>query len=163
LDDGYLSASEIAALTLDADWVILSACSTAAGGVDGAEALSGLARAFFYAGSRALLVSHWAVDSKATVKLITRTLSTMADDKAVGRSEALRRSMLALIENGEPDQAHPAIWAPFVVVGEGSGRSTSLTTSSIVARPEMHRLKAQVRPKKKPEFDEDWQFRIWSH
>jgi CHAT domain-containing protein len=62
-DDGYLSASEIAGLKLDADWVILSACNTAAGGETGAEALSGLARAFFYAGSRALLVSHWSVDS----------------------------------------------------------------------------------------------------
>jgi CHAT domain-containing protein len=62
-DDGYLSASEIAALKLDADWVILSACNTAAGGVEGAEALSGMARAFFYAGARAMLVSHWAVYS----------------------------------------------------------------------------------------------------
>lgn len=57
-DDGYLSASEIATLKLDADWVILSACNTAAGSAEGAEALSGLARAFFYAGTRALLVSH---------------------------------------------------------------------------------------------------------
>src|SRR5262249_54563799 len=52
-DDGYLSASEIAALKLDADWIILSACNTAAGNTEGAEALSGLARAFFYAGARA--------------------------------------------------------------------------------------------------------------
>jgi hypothetical protein len=66
LDDGYLSASEVAALKLDADWVILSACNTAAGGAQGAEALSGLARAFFYAGARAMLVSHWSVDSAAT-------------------------------------------------------------------------------------------------
>ena len=79
-----------------------------------------MARAFFYAGARALLVSHWAVDSDATVKLITKTLSTMAADKTIGRSEALRRSMVALIEQGEPHEAHPAYWAPFVVVGEGS-------------------------------------------
>jgi tetratricopeptide (TPR) repeat protein len=57
-DDGYLSASEIAALKLDADWVVLSACNTAAGGASSAEALSGIARAFIYAGTRALLVSH---------------------------------------------------------------------------------------------------------
>jgi len=55
-DDGYLSASEITNLKLDADWVILSACNTAAAGTEGDEALSGLARAFFYAGARALLV-----------------------------------------------------------------------------------------------------------
>jgi len=135
-DDGYLSASEIAGLKLDADWVILSACNTAGGGAQGAEALSGLARAFFYAGARALLVSHWAVNSESTVKLITRALSTMASDKSVGRSEALRRSMLAMIEKGEPHEAHPSHWAPFVVVGEGSVGKTLHTTSSIVPQPE---------------------------
>src|SRR5262249_8390609 len=40
-DDGLLTASEISQLKLDADWVILSACNTAAGGTEGAEALSG--------------------------------------------------------------------------------------------------------------------------
>ena len=119
-DDGYLSASEIAALKLDADWVILSACNTAAGTASSAEALSGLARAFIYAQARALLVSHWAVYSDAAVKLITLALSEMARDAKVGRAEALRRSMLALIDNGGPNEAHPAYWAPFVVVGEGS-------------------------------------------
>jgi CHAT domain len=79
-----------------------------------------MSRAFFYAGARALLVSHWAVDSDATVKLITKTLSIMATDKTIGRSEALRRSMVALIEQGALNEAHPAYWAHFVVVGEGS-------------------------------------------
>ena len=118
-DDGYLSASEIAGLKLDADWVILSACNTAAGDASGAQALSGLARAFIYAQARALLVSHWAVDSNATVKLITASAGAMARDTSVGRAEALRRAMLALIDTGAPHEAHPAYWAPFVVVGEG--------------------------------------------
>ena len=52
--------SEIATLKLDADWVVLSACNTAGAQSESAEALSGIARAFFYAGARALLVSHWA-------------------------------------------------------------------------------------------------------
>jgi CHAT domain-containing protein/tetratricopeptide (TPR) repeat protein len=119
-DDGYLSASEIAALKLDADWVILSACNTAAGGEEGAEALSGLARAFFYAGARALLVSHWAVASDTTVKLITGAVGRLTADKGVGRAEAMRQSMLALIDKGEANETHPAFWAPFVVVGEGA-------------------------------------------
>jgi CHAT domain-containing protein len=119
-DDGYLSASEIAGLKLDADLVVLSACNTAAGGAPGAEALSGMARAFFYAGARSLLVSHWAVNSDSTVKLITRALDILATDKSIGRAEAIRRSMLAMIEAVDPREAHPALWAPFVVVGEGS-------------------------------------------
>ncbi|MGO9483129.1 MAG: tetratricopeptide repeat protein [Rhodomicrobium sp.] len=118
-DDGYLTASEIAGLKLDADWVILSACNTAAGGAQGAEALSGLARAFIYAQARALLVSHWEVNSVATVKLVTGAMSRLAANKSMGRAEAMRQSMLALIDKGEPREAHPAFWAPFVVVGEG--------------------------------------------
>ena len=68
---------------------------------------------------RALLVSHWEVYSDATVKLITAAVGEMARDPKVGRAEALRRSMLALIDKGAPHEAHPAYWAPFVVVGEG--------------------------------------------
>jgi CHAT domain-containing protein len=120
LDDGYLSAGEIAALKLDAELVILSACNTAAGGAGETEALSGLARAFFYSGARALFVSHWAVSSTATVKLITAALGAIGEDSRTGRAEALRRAMLSLIDQGEPEETHPAYWAPFVVVGEST-------------------------------------------
>jgi CHAT domain-containing protein len=99
---------------------ILSACNTAAGGAQGAEALSGLARAFIYDGARALLVSHWSVDSATTVKLITTTVGTITRDAKLGRAEALRRAMLDLIDKGEPREAHPTYWAPFIVVGEGA-------------------------------------------
>ncbi len=121
-DDGLLTASEIATLKLDADWVILSACNTAApDGTPGAEALSGLAKAFFYAGSRALLVSHWPVSSEAAVALTTRMLTEYGKNPgAIGRAEALRRSMLALMMDHEEERfAHPFYWAPFVIVGEG--------------------------------------------
>jgi CHAT domain-containing protein len=118
-DDGYLTASEVAALKLDADWVILSACNTAAGDAKGADALSGLARAFFYAGARSLLVSHWEVASDSTVKLITKAVAELKADAKIGRAEALRRSMLSLMETGKAYEAHPSYWAPFVLVGEG--------------------------------------------
>ena len=166
-DDGFLSASEIAALKLDADWVILSACNTAAGSAESAEALSGMARAFFYAGARALLVSHWAVDSDATVKLIAKTLSTMAADKTVGRSEALRRSMVALIEQGSLQEAHPAYWAPFVVVGEGSVggiAANPLATASIipVPQPPTKAVPSAVRPRaSKRMTTPDWRSEVW--
>jgi CHAT domain-containing protein len=119
-DDGYLTATEIARLDLRADWVILPACNTAASGTQGGEVMSGMAQAFFYAGTRALLVSHWSVFSDATRKLITKALSNMAADKSVGRAEAMRRSMLDLIDKGTPLESHPAYWAPFIVVGEGA-------------------------------------------
>ena len=119
IDDGLLTASEIAALKLDADWVIMSACNTAAGSSPNAEALSGLARAFFYAGARALLVSHWPVNSYAATVLTTRTFTELRQQPRIGRSEALRRAMMSLMDTGPAWMAHPSVWAPFVVVGEG--------------------------------------------
>jgi CHAT domain-containing protein len=80
--------------------VILPACNTA-GGAQDAEALSGLARAFFYAGSRSLLVSHWEANSGSTVKLITRAIAALTSDPTIGRADALRRSMLSLITDGK--------------------------------------------------------------
>jgi len=156
IDDGYLSASEVAALKLDADWVILSACNTAAGGAQGAEALSGLARAFFYAGARALLVSHWAVNSEVTVKLITHAVTAISKDKALGRAEALRRAMLAMIEKGDPRQAHPAYWAAFVVVGEGGA---SVATRPIVGGAPTQELRTNRRPSRKDVGD--WTAEMW--
>jgi len=123
LDDGYLTASEVAQLKLNADWVLLSACNTASGETQNSEGLSGLAKAFFYAGTRSLLVSHWKVESKATVKLITGMFRNIANDNSIGKSEALRRSMISLMNDpDEPEYAHPAYWAPFIVVGEGGRR-----------------------------------------
>ena len=118
LDDGLLTASEVAALTLNADWVILSACNTAAGAKPGAEPLSGLARSFFYAGAKTLLVSHWPVQSDAAVRLVTGTIRTLEKDRTLTPAEALRRAMVALLDDpAKARNAHPGVWAPFVIVG----------------------------------------------
>jgi CHAT domain-containing protein/tetratricopeptide (TPR) repeat protein len=119
LDDGLLTASEVAQLDLDADWVVMSACNTAAGASKSAQALSGLARAFFYAGARALLVSHWAVNSRAAVAITTGAFDAQSADPTIGRAEALRRSIRTLIASGGVN-AHPAVWAPFILVGDGT-------------------------------------------
>jgi len=124
-DDGLLTAGEIAGLDLDADWVVLSACNTAAGdGQPGAQGLSGLARAFFLAGSRSLLVSHWPVFSKPAVRLTTGMMAKLDAEPGLARAEAQRQVMLEMIADAErPFLAHPVFWAPFSVVGEGGSLS----------------------------------------
>jgi len=119
-DDGLLRASEVAELDLDADLVVLSACNTAApGGGSGAESLSGLARAFFYAGARSLLVTHWRIPDEPTRTLMTRLFTDLAAENLT-TAEALRRAQTALIE--APASSHPLNWAAFSLVGDGGQR-----------------------------------------
>ncbi len=115
--DGFLTASEAATLRLDADWVLLSACNTAAGEAADAEGLSGLARAFFFAGAKALMVSHWKVDDSAAMALMTETMQRSAS-RNMSRAQALRQAMLTVMNSPDQDYRHPFFWAPFVLVGE---------------------------------------------
>ena len=119
-DDGLLKASEVAQLKMNADMVLLSACNTASGDELGAEGLSGLARAFIYAGARSLLVSHWSVESTSAAELTTGMFDAINQDQELGRSEALQRSMIELMTNEDrPYYSHPAFWAPFSLIGDG--------------------------------------------
>ena len=128
--DGLLTMEKILALKLDADWVVLSACNTAAGAGAGAEAASGLGSAFFYAGTRALLVTNWSVQSTSARELITDVFRRQSADPALSRGEALRQAMMALLDGpGAVDSsgktvftyAHPLFWAPYSVIGDGGG------------------------------------------
>jgi CHAT domain-containing protein len=123
-DDGLLSTGEIAELSLDADLVILSACNTAAGDSENEEGHSGLADAFFYAGARSLLVSHWPVYSDAATDLTTHAIdqATASDDMTI--AHGLRLAMLAALDaaGDDPRKQHPAYWAPFTLVGDGAVR-----------------------------------------
>lgn len=118
-NDGLLTASEAATLTLSARFVILSACNTAAGGKADADALSGLARAFFYAGAQSLLVSHYPVFDDAAM-LLTTEAARLART-GMRNPEAVRASMRKLEQDPSADAegrsfAHPAAWAPFAVI-----------------------------------------------
>jgi hypothetical protein len=118
-EDGFLTASEIAELHLNARFVVLSACNTAAGDPPGAEALSGLVQSFLYAGARGLLVSHWPVESRSAVALMTDLFRRRAADPQLPAAEAQRQAMLDMIDNpADPRWSHPAYWAPFILVGQ---------------------------------------------
>jgi CHAT domain-containing protein len=128
-DDGLLTMEEILSLRLDADWVVLSACNTGTAQGAGAEAVSGLGRAFFYAGTRALLVSNWPVETTSAKVLTTDIFRRQAEQPGLSRAQALQDAIVDLMEgpgfiDARSDTAifsyaHPIFWAPFTLVGDG--------------------------------------------
>ncbi len=130
--DGLLDSSEILDLKLDADLVVLSACDTGGSGGDatttgmqgGGEALGGLTRAVIYAGGRSLIVSHWSVDSVATVRLMTGMFSAPSPSKG----EAMLYAQQALQRSEQ--FGHPYFWAPFTIVGDASGPIPNASTQT---------------------------------
>ena len=133
-EDGLLTVEEILKIKLNADWVILSACNTGAAHGVAAEAYSGLGHSFFYAGTRAILVSMWPVETTSAQKLINGLFKYQKKDKTLSRAKAFRYSMLDLIDHSGLKEspsgkiissyAHPLFWAPFIIVGE-SGNNTN--------------------------------------
>jgi CHAT domain-containing protein/tetratricopeptide (TPR) repeat protein len=113
-DDGVLTASEIAKLRINADWVILAACNTGSG----TGGLTGLANAFFFSGARGIIISHWETDSLATVRIATGIAAAMSSADKKTLSDALRTSLISLISGKDALLKHPSVWAPFVVVGD---------------------------------------------
>ena len=155
-DDGFLTAWEIELLRTNADWVVLSACNTASASGESGDALSGMARAFFYSGARAILVSHWEVASNAAVKLTTRAFAELKARPTIGRAEAFRISMDTMIKSGPLWEAHPSTWAPFVLVGEGGSDTSAATALTTGSTPAVEPAKSQLRPrarKRKPASD----------
>ncbi len=123
-----LTVSNVVGLDLDADAVILSACNSGGGSgtskVAG-ESLSGLARAFFYAGARSLMVTHWSVNDQTAAFLVAQTMKRVRE--GAGMADALRDAQLGLLTSATGDKAslaHPFYWAPFALIGDGGGKKT---------------------------------------
>jgi CHAT domain-containing protein len=126
--DGLLDASEVAALSLNADLVVLSACNTGQTETSlGGGALTGLAESFFYAGARSLIASHWQVPSGATAQLMVGMFNRLTADPAGGTARAIRTAQLALMD--KPDTAHPFFWAAFTLIGDSGTPGLPVTTA----------------------------------
>ena len=119
--------SEIMELRFDADWIVLSACNSAADDGSGGGPASGLARAFFYAGARSVLATNRAVHSRSAAELTVATFRNRAASGA-SRAEALRLAQLEMIRSGGHRDAagrelyayaHPLFWAAWSLIGDG--------------------------------------------
>ncbi|GLR65644.1 CHAT domain-containing protein [Acidocella aquatica] len=137
-DDALLTTSDVTGLHLDADLVLLSACNTG-GGTNGGEALSGLARSFFYAGARAMMVTQWSVNDQVSAYLVADTLSRIhagADGGVAGSVRAAQLALIAGAGKGFPAEiADPFYWAAFSVIGDG-GNAADLRESALSGSPQ---------------------------
>lgn len=116
-DSPLLTLDDVLSLKLNADWVVLSACNTAAADGQASQAISGLGRGFFYAGARALLVTHWAVESASASRLVTEVFKQYGAENGLSRAKALRAGQLTLMKL--PQYQHPFFWAPYALIGDG--------------------------------------------
>jgi CHAT domain-containing protein len=131
-----LTASQVVQMDLDADLIILSACNSGGpGGATAGESLSGLARSFFYAGARSLLVTHWSVNDQVAAFLVADSLRRLKADPSIGITGAMRDSQLAMLAGAgkdlPPEIAHPFFWAPFAVIGDGLEHPGAVKTAGL--------------------------------
>ncbi|MGC1391229.1 MAG: CHAT domain-containing protein [Bacteroidales bacterium] len=114
-EDGFLQATEIFNLNLNADLVVLSACQTGLGKLIRGEGMVGLTRAFMYAGTPTVMVSLWSVSDASTATLMGEFYKNLVKEKLY-KTDALRKAQLTML--GNEKFAHPFYWAPFVLVGD---------------------------------------------
>lgn len=114
-EDGFLSVKEITALSLQADFVNLSACETGLGKIYGGEGVVGLTQSFLVAGAKGLSVSLWKVSDDATRDFMTGMYSLVAE-KGMTFAEAIAEMKRVFI--GDPRRRRPFFWAPFVFYGQ---------------------------------------------
>jgi CHAT domain-containing protein/lipopolysaccharide biosynthesis regulator YciM len=114
-EDGVLRLEEIAALHLNADLVVLSACQTGLGAHRKGEGLFGLSRAFLQAGARRVVMTLWEVNDAATADLMNDLYGHLAS--GLPAAAALREAKLSMLRSKRLAYRHPYYWAPFALTG----------------------------------------------
>ena len=128
ISDGLLTVREVFQLDLNADLVVLSACNTGLGKING-DGVIGLSRAFVYAGTPSVIVSLWRVADivgSFQMEQFYKELQRNGGNKAAALRRAQLTTLTMLRQNrlrtpsGKPLGKYPLFWAPFVLVGEAS-------------------------------------------
>jgi CHAT domain-containing protein len=120
-DDGFLQLFELYALEVDADLVVLSACSTHVGPLLEGEGAFALSRAFSVAGARRVVASLWPVEDRATAALMRSFFSQVGAAESAGRRPhyAAYLAQAKRLLRAQPESSSPYFWAPFVLHGNG--------------------------------------------
>ncbi|MBV9438332.1 MAG: CHAT domain-containing protein [Acidobacteria bacterium] len=114
-EDGFLEASEVVQLHLNADLVVLSACDTAVGPLEGEEGIETLSRSFLLAGAQTVVSTLWSIDDDSTLYLMKRFYAVLA--RTSSPALALRFAKLHMLDTFGLTKALPYYWAGFTVEG----------------------------------------------
>ena len=115
IEDGLLQTREIYGLALNAGMVVLSACQSGTGPLEGREGLMTIARPFFFAGARSLVASLWQINDRATVFFMHEFYRYLVQGRSA--SESLQRAKIRMLNSG---WRHPFFWASFLLQGDPS-------------------------------------------
>jgi len=113
LADGRQTALDCFDLELDCRLVTLSACESGRGFISAGDEQIGLARAFLYAGARAVVHSLWRIDDRTTQIMMERFYTELRSGRGPGA--ALRTAQLEQLHAGA---IHPFLWASLTLVGD---------------------------------------------
>jgi len=111
-ENGLVGAGDLAALSLDADLVVLSACRSAGGVLIGGEGVQGLTSPLLQAGARSIVATNWRINDQRVVPFIERFYDGLA--RGLNVTDALRAAKVGALAAGEP----PRIWAAFLAIGD---------------------------------------------
>ncbi|MEL6561802.1 MAG: CHAT domain-containing protein, partial [Bacteroidota bacterium] len=114
--DNYLHSFEIYNMDINTQLTVLSACRTGAGNLANGEGVMSLARAFTYAGSRAVIMSHWQVDDQSTNELMNAFYKHLSEGQS--KSKALQLAKIDYLKTASPNKQHPFFWSAFVMIGD---------------------------------------------
>jgi CHAT domain-containing protein/Tfp pilus assembly protein PilF len=111
-DDGRLNVYEVFEMNINAKLVTLSACETGLGNLSQGDELTGLSRAFLFAGSSSVLVSLWAVADNPTALLMTSFYGYLRDHSVQEALTLAQREVIKVFPQ-------PQYWSPFILIGNG--------------------------------------------
>ncbi len=119
-EDGFLKVREIYNFNLNAELVVLSACRTGQGKLEGSDGVLGLPRIFFYAGAKSVISTLWGINDKSTVDFMDYFYQSLSEGKS--KAQALRMAKIKMMES---TYSHPYYWGAFILNGDYRSTITS--------------------------------------
>jgi len=110
-NDGNLETFEIFSIDVNSRLVVLSACQSGIGRVEGGDDVQSLNRAFMYAGVGGVVASLWEVSDESTCRLMKLFYEGLKAQKAV---DALQNAQVQLMK----EYPAPYYWAAFYLSGD---------------------------------------------